>query len=158
MWTQPCHAAVCCANSWVSAGAGSRQQCAGRCESALDARGRSSTAGSHPATCWTEVKGKALGGIWEGKLGRFVAVKGKLFSVVEHNGKVLIWKFNKGLIEPGQWEMRADISTECQWWETEVSCEGVKRWKRKACNSGSGKLCREQSVRLGKESLQQLYA
>lgn len=81
-----------------------------------------------------------LGGIWEGKSSRFMAVNGKLFSVakgtVVSSEKVLIWKFTKGVIESEQSEMEACSNAECQCWEEEVSCERVKTQRVIVCHSG----------------------
>lgn len=53
-----------------------------------------------------KVKGRVLGGIWEGKSGSFTAVNGKLVSVAKGTAgssrEVLIWKFNKGVIKSDQ--------------------------------------------------------
>lgn len=58
---------------------------------------------------------KVLGGIWEGKSGSFMAVNGKLFSVakgtVVSSEEVLIWKFNKGVIESSErWKFTAMLN------------------------------------------------
>lgn len=99
---------------------------------------------------------KVLGGIWEWKSGSFMAVNGKLFSVAKgtvlSSEEVLIWKFNKGVMESDQWEMKVNSSVERQCWEEEVSCERVKTQRVIVCHSGSEKLCRKQSHRLGKWS------
>lgn len=85
-----------------------------------------------------------------------MAVNGKLFSVakgtVVSSEEVLIWKFNKGVIKSDQWEMKVYSNAECQCWEEEVSCERVKTRRVIVCHSGSEKLCRKQSHRLGKRS------
>lgn len=53
-----------------------------------------------------------------------------------------------------RWELASVLSVSAG---KKVSCEGVKTWKLKACKLGSEKLCREQSIRVGKGSLQRFY-